>query len=212
MVENDSASRRERWELRHRSATGQPQTPSPLVTQILRDFPPHSMHGDAMHDDGGACLPRASAPRALDLAAGAGRHTVWLSAEGYDVTAVDYAPSAVGRIRAALAGAGVPARVECADLATWASAANPGFDLILSVHFYDPGVLRRAVTWLRPGGMLLLVTYAPGSPSGPANPAFRPSVGEAMAVLAEPGIEFTLADERAGSKSDANTVVLVRRD
>ncbi len=101
--------------------------------------------------------------RALDLGAGEGRNSLWLAGRGWNVTAVDFASIAVGRIagRAAVQGLVVDAIVE--DALTY--HPKPGtYDLVLLSYLQLPlPQLRKALTnasaGLAPGGRIVLVAH-----------------------------------------------------
>jgi SAM-dependent methyltransferase len=114
---------------------------------------------------------------AVDLAAGEGRHALWLAARGWRVTAVDF--SSVGLDR----GRGQPG----ADAVSWVaddvrewSTEPSSLDLVLVAYLHLPtdqstDLLIRAVSWLRPGGRLLVLghdvdnlTRGVGGPQEPA--------------------------------------------
>jgi SAM-dependent methyltransferase len=131
--------------------------------------------------------------RALDLATGRGRHAIWLAAQGWDVTAVDF--SVVG-IQLAANGAaarqprrrvaplrGEPSRsaqgIEwlVADVRSWQPSdleRDLTYDLVLCAFVHlDPPDFARVRTWLAPGGRLVVVSHAPDAADGPGNPAYR---------------------------------------
>lgn len=95
-----------------------------------------------------------------------------LAEAGFDVTVVDLAESAVAAQRARLERLHVTARVELADLLTWAAPAP--FDAI-----YDqaclcalppalwPDYVECLRQWLAPGGRLFVLFMQTGSPGGP---------------------------------------------
>ncbi|WIB25953.1 class I SAM-dependent methyltransferase [Curtobacterium sp. MCSS17_015] len=107
---------------------------------------------------------------ALDLGSGEGGDALWLAAQGWRVTAVDIAPNALDRGRAEAERVGLDDRVRWvqADLATWDTVER--FDLVAasflhsSVSFPRAAVLRRATTFVAPGGHLVVIGHA-GSPS-----------------------------------------------
>ncbi|MEU6239070.1 class I SAM-dependent methyltransferase, partial [Kitasatospora sp. NPDC047058] len=98
--------------------------------------------------------------RALDLAAGEGRNSIWLARQGWRVTGLDF--SAAGLRRAARLTAGLPAEV--AARLTWRQddartfpAPPEGYDLVVVAYLQLPAgdrqaALRRAAAALAPGG------------------------------------------------------------
>jgi 2-polyprenyl-3-methyl-5-hydroxy-6-metoxy-1,4-benzoquinol methylase len=105
--------------------------------------------------------------RALDVGCGEGADAVWLAARGWQVTAVDFAATALQRAAAGAATAGeeVAARIEWvrADVTQW--TPEPGsFDLVSAQYMHLPTEQRRALfarlaDAVRPGGQLLLVGH-----------------------------------------------------
>jgi SAM-dependent methyltransferase len=117
--------------------------------------------------------------RALDVAAGEGRNAVWLAARGWQVTAVDFSAAGLdkGRRLAQARGAAVDwVRADVRDYQPEAAS----FQLVLVAYLQLreaelDGVLRRAVTALAPGGVLLVVghdvTNLTEGTGGPPDPA-----------------------------------------
>lgn len=114
-------------------------------------------------------LARVAAPlspgSALDLGCGEGGDALWLAAEGWRVTAVDIAPTALARGAARAAVEGTAERIDWLerDLGTWIPEGS--FDLV-SACFLHSGhglprteVLRRAAAAVAPGGTLLIVGH-----------------------------------------------------
>jgi len=101
--------------------------------------------------------------RALDLAAGEGRHAVWLAARGWDVVAVDFSPVGVDKARARADADGVRVAFAVADVHRL-RFPPARFDLVLAA-FFHPRPPERAALYrslagtLAPGGTLLLVSY-----------------------------------------------------
>jgi SAM-dependent methyltransferase len=119
--------------------------------------------------------------RALDLAAGEGRNSVWLAERGWRVTAVDFSRVGLGKGRTLSAAHGVDdAQVEwvVADLDGYRPARS-SFDLVLIAYLQVGAdlrarVLAAAAAALVPGGTLLVVghdlanlTEGTGGPSSP---------------------------------------------
>jgi thioredoxin reductase/protein-L-isoaspartate O-methyltransferase len=106
--------------------------------------------------------------RVLDVGCGEGGDALWLAAQGWDVTAVDFADAALARVAKHAAQAGVADRVETRriDVRTF-KADGETWDLVTSqfVHLPDGGMLdvtRRLGSAVAPGGTLLVVGHDPG--------------------------------------------------
>ena len=130
---------RERWDERYADAA-RPWTraPSPTVTAALADL---------------------SSGTAVDVAAGTGRHALWLAGRGWQVTAVDFSAVGTGQGRAHAEAQGVAVDWVVADAREWSPAAP--VDLVLAAHV-QLGVdgFRRCGRWLLPGGRLVVVGHA----------------------------------------------------
>ena len=127
---------------------------------------------------------------AVDLAAGEGRHALWLTGLGWRVTAVDFSPLGLARGRAQ-PGADRVTWVT-ADVTTW-SAAPASLDLVLVAYLHlaeaeTAALLTRAVGWLRPGGRLLVLGHdvdnLTAGVGGPQEPAILHSVDRLAPVAA----------------------------
>ena len=161
--------RAEDWDERYAERQQWSSEPNTLVAELLGGLPP----GDA-----------------VDLAAGEGRHALWLAARGWRVTAVDF--SAVGLDRGRAQRDADLVTWVAADVTTW--AAHPAsLDLVLVAYLHLPvpdtlDVLTRAVGWLRPGGRLLVLGHDVANLSagvgGPQDPAILHSV-ERLAPVAD---------------------------
>ena len=136
---------------------------------------------------------------ALDAGMGLGGSAGWLADRGWRVAGFDISEVALRRARARW-----PALLACvADLERLPLAPAPAFDLILDFYYLDRALwpmFRRA---LRPGGLLLLETFAQASrepPTGqPAiNPAYVLAPGELRAAFADWEILDYQESERDG--------------
>lgn len=128
------------WDARYAEKAQWSAEPNALVAQLCADLEPGT---------------------AVDLAAGEGRHALWLAGRGWRATAVDF--SAVGLDRGRTAGHGDDVTWVVADAATWTTAEG-SLDLVLVVYLHLPepetvALLTRAVAWLRPGGRLLVLGH-----------------------------------------------------
>jgi SAM-dependent methyltransferase len=157
------------WDERYGEKQQWSSEPNRLVADLLADVPP----GDA-----------------VDLAAGEGRHALWLAGRGWRATAVDFSAVGLDRGRAQPGSEAVSWVV--ADVRTW-TAADASLDLVLVAYLHLPQeetgpLLRRAVGWLRPGGRLLVLGHdvenLTAGVGGPPDPEILHSVERLAPVAA----------------------------
>jgi SAM-dependent methyltransferase len=135
-----AAMRSTEWDERYAEKQQWSAGPNALVAELLAEVP------------SGA---------AVDLAAGEGRHALWLAGRGWQVTAVDF--SAVGLQRGQAQPGADAVEWVTADVTQW-SAAPSSLDLVLIAYLHLPtevmtDLLVRSVGWLRPGGRFLLLGH-----------------------------------------------------
>jgi SAM-dependent methyltransferase len=97
--------------------------------------------------------------RALDLACGQGRNALWLAAQGWQVTAVDFSAVAIARAR----------ELDTHNLVNWVEADATSYrgepvDLALLCYLQLPAderrlAVRAAAAALAPGGLLLVIAH-----------------------------------------------------
>jgi SAM-dependent methyltransferase len=157
------------WDRRYAEQQQWSSGPNALVAELLTGLPP----GDA-----------------VDLAAGEGRHALWLAGLGWRVTAVDF--SAVGLARGRAQPGADRVSWVTADVLAW-DAPGRSLDLVLVAYLHLPatevsGLLTRAVGWLRPGGRLLVLGHdvenIAAGVGGPQDPAILHSVDRLAPVAA----------------------------
>ncbi len=157
------------WDDRYAERQQWSGDPNALVAELLADVPPGS---------------------AVDLAAGEGRHALWLAGRGWEVTAVDFSAAGLARGRERPGAE----RVEwvTADVLDWSGPGAP-VDLVLVAYLHLPppdleDLLARAVGWLRPGGRLLVVGHdvdnVEHGVGGPQEPAILHGVERLAPVAA----------------------------
>jgi SAM-dependent methyltransferase len=161
--------RAEEWDERYAERQQWSAEPNRLIAELLSGLPA----GDA-----------------VDLAAGEGRHALWLAGLGWRVTAVDFSDRGLARGRAQ-PGADRVTWIT-ADVTTW-STDPASLDLVLVgyLHLPEPAptsLLTRAVGWLRPGGRLLVLGHdvenLTAGVGGPQEPAILHSVDRLAPVAA----------------------------
>ncbi len=144
--ESDRVTRQQRWDERYSGTEFQvPTKPSDFVAAELAGLPPG---------------------RALDLAAGAGRHSVWLATRGWSVTAVDFSRAGLEKARQLSAAYGLGGgQVDwvVADLSDYAPPRD-AFELALVAYLQVDAPLRAkvlagAAAALAPGGTLLVIGH-----------------------------------------------------
>jgi SAM-dependent methyltransferase len=128
------------WDERYAGQRQWSAGPNALVAELLADVPPGN---------------------AVDLAAGEGRHALWLAERGWLVTAVDF--SVVGLERGRSEPGAERVTWVGADVLGW-SAPPSSLDLVLVAYLHLPepdllALLTRAAGWLRPGGRLLVLGH-----------------------------------------------------
>ncbi len=168
--------------------------------------------------------------RALDVAAGDGRHSLWLASLGWDVDALDFSTTAMEHGRAAaerLTAAGeLTGRVrwEVAD-ATETVPPPLAYDLVLHAYLHLPplaaaAALAHSTSGVAPGGLFLLVghdaTNLTHGVGGPQDPTVLTDVDTVRAAMEAGGLSIERAEvvERAvtGAQRPAlDTLVLGRR-
>ncbi len=165
--------------------------------------------------------------RALDLAAGEGRNSVWLAERGWSVTAVDFSRVGLEKGRKLSAARGVAdGRVDwvVADLSEY-SPARAAFELVLIAYLQVDAALRArvlagAAAALTPGGTLLVVGHdlanLTGGVGGPQSPDVLYTPEAITAGL--PGLRVVRAErvrrtvERDGGRATAiDTLVRAER-
>jgi SAM-dependent methyltransferase len=90
--------------------------------------------------------------KALDLAAGTGRHTLQLARKGWEVTAIDFSEVAIARLGENTRDLNVT--LICADLAEF-PLQQVCFDLIVLYYYFDRAMFPVMTDALKPGGMLI---------------------------------------------------------
>lgn len=140
---NNIMDDRQRWNQRYLHED-YPREPANLVSQWV------------------PALAHSADARALDIAAGMGRHSRLLAERGYQVDAVELSDIAIETLRT------IPdVHPQQIDLQTHPLPPGP-YDLILNCNFYLPQALDAISDRLRIGGLLIFQSFAKGPHSGPS--------------------------------------------
>jgi tellurite methyltransferase len=124
------------WEQRYRAQEETPEpSPHPLLVEAATSLPPG---------------------RALDLACGAGRDSVWLAQHGWSVTAVDGSPAAIEILRHRAQDLRIETQI--ADLeAPRFTLAPASYDLIAICYYLQRSLFEPAKRALVPGGIIIAI-------------------------------------------------------
>ena len=135
----------------------------------------------------------AESGRVLDLAAGSGRHSVYLAKLGFSVLAVDRDAAALEAL--ALSNQGLDIEIEHLDLegSTWPLADRSGlFDAVVVTNYLYRPYLELLPDLLAEGGILIYETFAHGNAAfgKPSNPDFLLQTGELLDFAARHGLHI----------------------
>lgn len=143
--------------------------------------------------------------RALSVADGEGRNSIYLAAKGLNVSAFDLSPTAVERGRALAAAKGVLVDFNCLGWENW-DWGEERFDLITAIFIQYASPEARAIQFadlrraLSPGGVLMLHGYTPGQiaygTGGAGDPAHMYTIDMLAETFGDWQIERLAAYER----------------
>ena len=136
--------------------------------------------------------------RALDLACGEGRNSIYLAQRGFEVRGVDISPRGLDRARRRAAEVGVSVDFVEADLDRWRPQDRYG--LILNFNFLMRDLIPCLVEALVPGGVLLMETVmdAPELP-GEHRKEFLLQPGELGEIFSGYAGRILLLEEEPGA-------------
>jgi SAM-dependent methyltransferase len=129
--------------------------------------------------------------RALDLGTGEGRNAIWLAAQGWQVTAVDFSAVALAKAARLAESRHVSVTWVQADLRDY-TPGEGGYDLVLLAYIHLPraefdALLGKASAALAPGGTLLVIGHDVDNIShghgGPQDPAVLHRADDVAAAL-----------------------------
>jgi len=131
-------------------------------------------------------LPQLPNGRALDVACGAGRNSLYLAAAGYEVDALDISSVALQQLRDSAHARGLA--ISCIETDLESDPLPPlRYDLIVLVRYTSAALITRLLPLLAEGGCFVceehLITDA--DVIGPSTAAFRVAPGELRQLIAE---------------------------
>lgn len=125
-----------KWDAKYKAGTHQSRIPTPLLVQQAEFLP----------DTG----------RALDVAGGAGRHSVWLAQQGLDVTLVDLSPVGIDLAEQRASENGVQIHTIVRDIEVDPLPPGP-WDVIVSCYFLWRPLFKKFAQQLNVNGRLIVV-------------------------------------------------------
>ena len=147
---------------------------------------------------------------ALDLGCGEGGDAIWLARQGWQVTAVDVAATALARAAENANTAGVADRINFEQHDLTRSQPAGAFDLVSAQYLQSPvafpreQVLRSVAQAVAVGGLLLIVDHASVPPWSWADPDTRfPTPKQFLASLQLPGEQWQSQRLEAPSRQAA---------
>lgn len=163
--------------------------PSPLVQQFINNYAPNII---------------TQGKKGLDIACGAGRDSVYLAMNGWQMTGIDYRQDALNRVQSLAQTQGVQVNTQPCDLETgenpFADWQKESFDLITVARYLHRPLFPYIKELIAPQGVILYHTFMQGSEAfgSPKNPNFLLKPNE----LAEWFDGWTIWQNSVGSLAD----------
>lgn len=132
--------------------------------------------------------------RVLDVAAGAGRNSIFLARQGLEVEAIDISDEGLARAREAARAEGFEVETVCADLTSFV-VPPARYGGIVNIRYLERALFPSMRAGLAPGGVLLFETFLEdqGRSGHPRNPAYLLRRGELREVFSD--LEVILCEE-----------------
>ena len=134
---------------------------------------------------------------ALDLASGNGRHTIYLTKNGFEVDAVDISQISIDSLAKRLSEKNLSEKVNLirSDLDDY-TPPTEHFDLIIMSNFLDRDLIERSKNALKSGGIFFVETYMddPSNEKSDSNPDFLLKKGELINIFSD-DFEILLYEE-----------------
>jgi len=163
--------------------------------------------------------------RAVDLACGEGRNSIWLAEQGWEVTGVDFSPVGLAKAKRFADVWGVRVTWIESGVEDW--TPQDGFDLVAILYLQLPqparsAALRAAASAVAPGGTLVVVAHdldnlAHGY-GGPQDPDVLYRVGDVTETAVDAGLTVRRAEQAIrmvetdiGPREALDTVVTAQR-
>jgi tellurite methyltransferase len=168
-----SDNERERWDQKYREAPGTSASmaPDPFLVRAFSEYIlPLFPHGGS----------------ALDLAGGAGRYSIWLAKQGWEVTLIDISATGVEQARQNAGPLASRIHFVVDDLTHFKARqtqGGAGFEVVMAFFYLERKMFSEMLKAVRPGGLLVYKTYTLARAKlagGPKNPAHLLESGELL--------------------------------
>jgi SAM-dependent methyltransferase len=144
----------ERYATRERPSEDFATAPTPLVVEVTKYLTPG---------------------RALDLACGTGRNSLWLAEHGWRVTAVDGAPTSIEILRSRASERGLAVETRVADLEKGEYRIESStWNLVIISYYLERSLFEPAKRGVAPGGILLAIVHVAEPGEAPTEHRLRP--------------------------------------
>lgn len=192
---SSASDEREHWNQRYREKPQAWLDPDPFLAQAFSRYVQ-------------PLFPRGAS--ALDLAGGAGRHSIWLAKQGWNVTLTDISDTGIEQARQNAGPFSSHIQFVVDDL-TQFRASQTQFDLVMGFFYLERGIVPEIVKAVRPGGFLVYKTYTVAQldlKGGPKDPLYLLQPGELL-LLVE-GLQVLHYRETVAEKATAEIVARKR--
>jgi SAM-dependent methyltransferase len=160
-------------------------------------------------------VPKLAPGQALDVACGAGRHSVWLAQHGWQVTAVDNSRVGIEILRRRSREIGVSINACIADLERHEFPIEPGsYDLILICNYLQRDLFPSIKAATRVGGIVIaVIAMVDDDPNiKPMNPSFLLSPGELRATFEGWTLIHDFEGKPGNERGRATAEIIVQRN
>lgn len=181
------------WDKRYRSGEHTTKEPSPLLRKAIKSLKPG---------------------RALDVACGVGRHSIFLAEQGWQVTAVDSSRAGIEILQQRASEAGITIDARVANLESGEFQIDPEtYDLICVFYYLQRDLFPPIRAGVKPGGTVVAAIHLnDGKPDAkPANPAFLLEPGELKELFADWQITYYREGQSDEGGHHHDTAYLIAR-
>jgi 2-polyprenyl-3-methyl-5-hydroxy-6-metoxy-1,4-benzoquinol methylase len=185
------STERERWNQKYRENPAAWLEPDPFLAWAFSEYI------QPLFARGGS---------ALDVAGGAGRHSIWLARQGWDVTLIDLSETGVELARQNAGPLASHIHFVLDDL-TQFRASQTQVDVVMGFFYLEREIFPEIVKAVRPGGVLLYKTYTTEQlklPGGPKDAAHLLAPGELLRLVS--GMRVLHYSETVAEKATAEMV------